>query len=198
MAAVIAQVRGIGEGGPDGGAEGGPEAFAARPLVDEEHVFGGGDRLHGAGPAADGVTVGAAFHGGDEDGRGAAAAGLGDEDAQVGVEGGAGFGVGLRPLWLRVVVTELEEKEVAEFKLAEDFVEAVTGDETFGGFSALGGVGEGEGGLEELRELGGPVAAGAATGIGDGGVAGEKDGGEGIVFDDDEGDEGGARGGGGD
>ena len=193
VAAVAAEVRLVGEGRADVRPEGGPELFAGGPLVDERNFFLRGKFTHGARPRADGVAVGATLHRSDKDEGGAAAARLCENHVEVGFEGGAGLGVALRPLRFGVVVAELDEEKVAGFHLAEDFVEAVAGDETLGGFAALGGVAEGDFGFEKLAELRGPVAAGAATRIADGGIAGREERGHAVVLHDLEGGEAGAR-----
>ena len=119
----------------------------------------------------------AAVHRGDEDGRGAAQASFGDVDLEVGLVGGLGLDVGLRPACLRVVVRELEEEVVALLHLAENLVQAQRVHEGLQCLSRLRVVRDGHARLEEGGQELTPTDVAAAVAVGHGGVAGEEDGG---------------------
>ena len=114
------------------------------------------------------------FMAGDEDGRCAFGAGLGDvvgEEFLVFVEGdGAG---------LHVVVGELDEEVVAGLHGGHDFGEAMFADEAFGGLAGFGVVGDDDAGEEEAGKHLSPGGPGFVVLVDDGGVAGEVD--DGLV-----------------
>ena len=141
-----------------------------------------GDLAHGLGIAS--MAVGrrsgaarAAVHRSDQHGGCAAQAGLGDVDLQIGLVGGLRFDVGLRPTGLRVVVDELDEEIISLLHLAEHLVQAQGIHEGLHGLAGLGVIGNRDSGLEEDGEQLSPTDIAAAIAVGDGGVAGDEDGG---------------------
>jgi len=158
------------------GAHGFEESFAHGVEIDECDFLFCGDFADGVGVGTEGVgdfagvVEGAAVHGGDENGRCAFSAGLGDEVDEeffVFVErDGAG---------LHVVVSELHEEIVARLHGGHDLCEATLADKTFRGLAGLCVVGDDDAGKKEAGKHLSPGGPGFVVLVDDGGVAGQVD-----------------------